>query len=303
MSPVRTTSSNPSLVGMPSGRALRGSAFWCASVAVLVSLLSLQASEISAQAIAVAPQMIVADSDNKATSITLVNTGTRTAEISLSALYGYPVTDSSGNLNLMTPDTVDESEPSIVENIQIYPQKLKLAPGERQVVRILINAPRSMPDREYWGRLLISSRGARVAVEGLDNNSGVNVGLDLEIRTLLPVYYRKGITRTGVQIGKVTSSRLGDSLVVRLELNPTTKAAFVGTVKATLKDLKGRRVQFANLPLSLLHGINPRLTVPVHGLPPGDYILSLETSATRADINPTLLLRAPTVKREVSVRI
>lgn len=297
---VRSIRSKPPAFGKSCGRSFRRWALLCV-LAVLVA--SLKTADISAQAIAVAPQMIVVNADSKATSITLVNTGSRTAEISLSAIYGYPVTDSAGNLNLRMPDRIEKTEPSIVENTQIYPQKLKLAPGERQVVRILINAPGSIPDREYWGRLLISSRGARVAVEGLDDNKGVNVGLDLEIRTLLPIYYRKGITRTGVEIGKVSSSRLGDSLVVRLELNPTTKAAFVGTVKATLKDPKGRRVQSANLPLSLLHGINPRLAVPVHGLPPGDYILSLETADTRADINPKLLLRAPTAKRDVSVRI
>lgn len=272
-------------------------------IAASIVGLVIAAPNICAQAVAIAPQVIAINASAKSTSVTLVNTGDDVAEVTLSTLYGYPVTDANGVMSLKTVDNSIFEKESITEYVQIFPHKFKLGPKEKRVVRILVKAPKALVDREYWGRLVVATRGSNLPVAGAEQSKGVNVGLALEVRTILPIYFRKGVNETGVAIGKTAASVTGDSIIVRAELSPTHRAAFIGTVKATLKDSKGRIVSQNQIALSVLHPMNPRVGLSKRGLVKGDYTLTVEAVGSRSDIAQNLLLKSQPVRYTQSLSL
>ena len=144
-----------------------------------------------------APHAVIIDHRTRSGSLTLYNPGDEPAEIALSAFFGYPVTDSTGGFELRTVEQPEPDYPSAAKWVDAFPKRMLLGPKQRQTVRLLARPPAGLPDGEYWARLVISAKGGTVPVSGVADSSGVQVALALEIRTVIPLQYRKGRVATG----------------------------------------------------------------------------------------------------------
>jgi hypothetical protein len=270
--------------------------------ALLVALVPVP---LLAQGVLVAPHAIIIDHRTRSGSLSLYNPGTEPAEISLSTFYGYPVTDSTGEFQLHTVDAPDSTYPSAAGWIEAFPKRMVLAPKERQTVRLLARPPAGLGDGEYWARLVVSAKGGTVPVHGLADSSGVTVGLSLEVRTVLPVQYRKGRVSTGVRLTGLGVQVEGDSLAVRPHLTRVGNGAYLGTLRAVLRDSAGHVVASLACPLAVYFDMAPRLTAPLpaSGLPAGTYRVDIEAAAERQDIAPELVLASPPERTSLAVRL
>jgi hypothetical protein len=97
---------------------------------------------------------------------------------------------------------------------------------------------------------------------------------------------------TGVRLDGLRATGLGDSLLVRARIARQGNAAFVGTARGTLADSARRPVGTFAVPLAVYTDIDPRFTLPIAGLAPGRYRLTLELVAERADLPPEQVLKA-----------
>ena len=259
--------------------------------AALVATIPMRQS--AAQALMIAPNAIVIDARTNTGAVTLINTGDRAAEVSLSTLYGIPVSDSSGSMRLHTVDVIDDTIPSAAAWLRAFPERLVIAPGARRTVRLLASPPAGLPDREYWARLVVSSRAAwQTDSVTHDDASAVHVGLDLEVRSILGVFYRNGKVTTGVELSAARTVVDGDSLVTRVRMQRRGNAAFVGSLRAVLRDSDGVTRATALLPLGVYYTLEPRITIPRAGVPAGRYSIELEAVSSRPDVAPGLLLPA-----------
>jgi fimbrial chaperone protein len=258
-----------------------------------------------AQGVLVAPHAIIIDHRTRSGSLSLYNPGTEPAEVSLSTFYGYPVTDSAGEFELHTVEAPDSSYPSAAGWIEAFPKRMMLAPKERQTVRLLARPPAALADGEYWARLVVSAKGGTVPVRGVADSSGVSVGLSLEVRTVLPVQYRKGRVSTGVRFTELAADVERDSLMLRPHLTRTGNGAYLGTLRAVMRDPNGHVVATLTSPLAVYYDMTPRLTAPLPtaGLPPGTYRVEVEAAAERDDIAPELVLASPPERTSLAVRL
>lgn len=272
---------------------------------VLLAGLAASASVAAAQGVLVAPHAVVMDHRTRSGSLSLYNPGDEAAEISLSTFYGYPVTDSTGDFELRTIEHPDASQPSAAGWIEAFPKRMLLGPKERQTVRLLARPPAGLRDGEYWARLVVSAKGGTVPVTGVDTATGVTVGLNLEVRTVLPLQYRKGRVATAVRLTRLAGSIEGDSLAVRVHLERTGTAAFIGTLRGALVDSAGGTVTSFTSPLAVYYAMEPRITAVLPGgrVPPGRYRLRVEVAAEREDLAPESLLPAPPVRDSLEVRL
>jgi hypothetical protein len=142
--------------------------------------------------------------------------------------------------------------------------------------------------------------GGAVPVTGADSG-GIAIGLSLEIRTIIPLLYRKGTLTTGIVTSNLRAMATGDSLVARLRLERQGTAAFVGTAKGTLLAENGSIVASFQQPVAVYYDAEPVFALPIEGLPAGRYHLRMELATERTDIAPELLLRAPPVRDSVPV--
>jgi hypothetical protein len=265
----------------------------------------LATSPLRAQGVLVAPHAVFIDHRVRAGSLTLYNPGDEAAEIAVSTFFGYPVTDSTGEYVLRTVDTPDSTQPSAAGWIEAFPKRMMLGPKERQTVRLLARPPAGLPDGEYWARVVIAAKGGTLPVSGAPDTAGIHVGLKLEVRTVIPLQYRKGPMSTMVRMSEVAVRPEGDSLAVRMHLERSGNAAFLGMARGALADSTGRTVASFSHPVAVYYDVAPRLTAPLPpgGLHAGRYRLKLEVAAERQDIPPEVLLGAAPVRDSVEVRI
>ncbi len=262
------------------------------------ALLVLSTQQLTAQSVLVAPTAIVIDARSPSTPVTLVNTGDRPAEVMLSTTFGVPVTDSVGAMRLAIDSASFDSLPSAVSFIKVYPSRLVLAPGERRVVRVVADAPVGLPSREHWARLVVTSRSAAsVAADGAVASGDASIALDLVVRSVLAVFWRPAGVTTAVTLSDVRVQQVGNVIECRMQLQRIGTAAFVGSVRATLRDERGLVRAQTQLPLGVYVAMNPALRFDVGGpLAAGTYELELEAVTHRPDVPSNALVFARPVR-------
>jgi hypothetical protein len=267
----------------------------------LVGVLGLLGTSLDAQGVMVAPHAVYIDHRVRSGSVLLYNPGTEPVEVTISTLFGYPTTDSTGAIVLRTVDAPDSTLPSALAWIQAFPRRLTVAPLERQTVRLLARPPAGLADGEYWVRLMIAAKAGQVPIVGVSDTTGIQVGLTLEVRTVIGVAYRKGPVTTRVALSNLRAQLLGDTLVTWSRLERRGNAAFVGTVRGTVVDSTGTtRASFAS-PLGVYFTMEPRIASIVGKLPRGRYWLRYEVVAEREDLDPAVVLPAPIVRDSVQL--
>jgi P pilus assembly chaperone PapD len=257
-----------------------------------------------AQGVLVAPHAVIMDHRSRSGSVTLYNPGDEPSEVTLSAFFGFPVTDSTGAFELRTIEQPSSEYPSAAGWIDAFPRRVLLGPKQRQTVRLLARPPAALADGEYWARLIISAKGGTVPVQGVSDSAGVTVSLGLEVRTIIPLQYRKGRVATGVKTSSLAAAVEGDSLAVRLRLDRTGNAAYLGTLRGALVDSTGKVVASVTSPLAVYYDMEPRLTAPLPaGLAKGKYRLKVDVAAQREDLAPELVLATPAVRDSLEVHL
>lgn len=255
-----------------------------------------------AQAILVAPQSVVLSSRDRTGTVELYNPSSRASEITIRAVYGHPTTTPDGDLTLAIVEQPDSTEPSAAGFVDAFPRRLVLQPNQRQTVRLLARPPVGLAEGEYWARLVIAARDAEAPAAPTDS-SGVSVGLTLEVRTIIAVNYRNGAQRTGVQLGELSATASGDSLVVRAPMQRTGTAAWIGLTSVKLLNATGAVVASQTMQTAVYQSISPRFSFDRRGLAPGQYRIAVDMTTDRPDVTQSTLLRAPPQHAETTVTI
>ncbi len=269
------------------------------TIAVSLVLVALVAGTL--RAVLVAPHAIFIDHRTRTAQLYLVNTGDRPEEVRIDLKFGYPATDSLGNIFVKLFDDPPPGEPSAAGWIKAFPRTTRVAPGQRQVVRLLATPPAGLPDGEYWSRLIVTSKGGRLQVAGAD--SLIQAGLSIEIQTIISVTYRKGLLTTGVELTNLQVEPRPDSLIAWMHVRRTGTAAFLGTANFRLLDENGRIQQEWPTPIAVYHELNRRFSFATDSIPPGTYTLEFDIDTGRDDLDPSVVLPADSIHRSMAIRI
>ena len=268
----------------------------------LVGVALAGAVPAGAQGVMIAPHAVFIDHRQRSGAVTLFNPGTEPVEISVEVFFGYTTVDSLGNLTLVTLEHPDSSQPSAAGWIQAFPRRVTVGSQERQTVRLLATPPPELPDGEYWARLAFTAKAGQVPVTGVPDTAQIKIGLDLQVRSIIGLWYRKGAARTGVSVSSLQAERQGDTVLVRASLRREGNAAFLGTAHLALANARGRAVSEVRLPVGVFSGYEARWSLPVATLASGTYQLRLVLLTERDDFdNQRVILKAAPVRDSVQV--
>jgi hypothetical protein len=250
---------------------------------------------VVSEAILVSPHAVFIDARTRTAQVFLINTGTTAEECDIELKFGYPDTDSAGQIFVRLFDSTTADQPSAAGWVRAFPRRVVVQPGERQVVRLLAQPPAGLTQGEYWSRLIVTARGAQVGMAGAD--STVRAGINLIVSTIISVTYRNGPVQTGVTLGDYAAGVQGDSLVVRFGAERQGNAAWLGTGWVRLKDIAGRTVKEWDTPMAVYYAVNRRMAFGLDSVPPGQYTVDFELNTERTDIPMNVVLPAAPVTR------
>lgn len=267
---------------------------------VLAALLAL--SPAAARAVTVSPNALFIDSRTRSGVLTLYNPGTTAEEIEITFAFGYPRSDLAGAISVALADSAPAGEPSVLGFVRAFPRRLRLEPGQRQTVRILMQPPAGLAEGEYWGRVLIHSRGGRPPVE--QQQGGIHMQIDLETVIVGAVNYRNGAVKTGVTVDSARAATVaaGDSVRVVADLRRLGNAAYLGHLTLELVGADGRVIGSAEEDLAVYRTLRKveSIAVPPHTSLAGASIRYRFTTE-RPDIDPESRLVADAVTGSIAL--
>jgi hypothetical protein len=269
--------------------------------ALLWALVSLALCPVVLDAVLVAPHAIFMDHRTRTGQFTIANPGDVAEDVEITLQFGYPATDSLGNPYVVLLKVPGANQPSAARWIQAFPRRVRLEPGQRQVVRLLATPPADLPDGEYWTRVIATSR--RVSRMGAAPDSGLQAGLTFELRTIIGLLYRKGTPRTAIRLRDVRGSTQGDSLVVWSAVERDGDAAYLGTAHIRVADDAGLMIREWRVPIAVYYSLRRRLAFPLEQIAPGRYTVHVTFTTLRDDVPQSAVLPAPTVADSFTVHI
>ncbi|HEX8671713.1 MAG TPA: hypothetical protein VF710_07480 [Longimicrobium sp.] len=233
---------------------------FAARVALL--LLALCAGTASrAAAVTVSPTALFIDSRSPTAMLVLFNAGTAPEEIEIGFAFGYPTTDAQGRTNTILTDSAPAGDPSILPYVRAFPRRLTLAPGQRQTVRVLVQAPAGMAEGEYWGRVVVRSRGGTPPIE--QNNGAVRMQLNVETAVATAVLFRKGTVTTGLAVNGSVARLTPAAVEAEFDVRRTGSAVFLGHLRAEVVTADGRVVGRMEDEMAVYRALRLRYTIPL----------------------------------------
>jgi hypothetical protein len=267
----------------------------------VVTVLSAVLLPAVIEAIYVTPTAVFMDDRAPSAQVTIGNSGDTPEEATVELRFGFPDVDSGGTPYVRFIDDPGTAFPSAADWIRAFPQRVHLEPRSQQVVRLLARPPADLPPGEYWTRMIVTGSGAPVSVAGAD--TVVRAGVNLVIRLVTSVTYRKGSVSTGVELRALSAEAEGDSLTVWAHMDRKGNAAYLGTADVELLDAGGAMARHWSTVLSVYVPVRRRFTFPLDSIAPGDYRVRFRLRAERPDLPADRVLPAPTVLDSVAVRI
>jgi P pilus assembly chaperone PapD len=209
--------------------------------------------------ILISPYIVYTDEKNKIGNFIVQNESENNYEISISFTFGYPVSDSTGQIVMKYFENDSSQTYSINNYIRAFPKKFILQPKKRQVVRLTIKAPDSLPAGTYWTRIITS---AVPYSEQMDTiQSGITARIRFVLNQVTTCLYRVGEAESGVKISNMKI--LPDSVETQLfiDLERIGNSPFIGNLKIKIKDESGNVVKELSEYIPLYFNLSKRIKI------------------------------------------
>jgi hypothetical protein len=269
-----------------------------AHIAVMVVVGLSAGAAAFARAVSVSPMSVFLDHRTRTGTLTLYNPNPLPEEVEIGFAFGYPVSDSTGEVTVPLHETAPAGEPSAQEWLRAFPRRLVLQPGQQQVVRILAQPPADLADGEYWSRVLVTATGGRPPVEQ-QVQPDVKVAISMRTIVVASLNYRKGRLTTGVTVRAAEAVRTPEGARVTIDMERRGEAAYLGQLRLEQLDAVGRVLTQEEDVLSVYRTLRRRFV-----LPPADGAVRVRYTFTtdRPELGQRNIIAAPAVTGVIELR-
>ncbi|MFC1661422.1 hypothetical protein ACFL3S_08245 [Gemmatimonadota bacterium] len=288
------------------GAGTKGKPGWGGPTACLTLVVSLVLvgpmvpEKAASQGVGVSPTALFLHRGERSSRLILFNQGDRPVEVEISFAFGYATSDSAGRVTVPLSDTAPPGEPSLTPYLRAFPQRLRLQPGQRGAVRVLVQAPPDLPSGEYWARVLVSSTGAQIPVEQRVGQSTITLNMKSVIA--VAANYRHGPVGTSLEVESAEATAEKEEVRLLLDLARGGNAAWLGRVEARIVDGRGLEMGRTVQDVAVYRPLRWGVTIPLERPLDGDgYIVQYVLSTVRPDEDREDILSAPAVRGSVPV--
>jgi hypothetical protein len=269
---------------------------------ILYFYLLLALFMVDAQAqISVAPPALFMNSNNRFGTFIVENKTGEMQEVSIKFRFGYPTSDSIGNLSMQYDDTVTEALYSLTGWIKGFPRKFILMPGAQQIIRLTTQPPPNLIDGMYWSRIITSAQPQAKRIDTV--RAGITTQINIVFEQITTVLYGKGTLNTSIEI--TDPSIVEDSAGVRLVWKTVKKgnAPYFGTAKVKLLDEAGNVVDETIETLGIYTTMNKKATFNRNKIKPGKYVAEIKFVTERNDISSDNIIQLPPIVKKIAFTI
>jgi hypothetical protein len=263
-------------------------------------LLALFIVETQAQ-ISVSPPALFMNSNNRFGTFIVENKTGEPQEVSVKFRFGYPASDSIGNLSMQYEDTITEAQYSLTDWIKGFPRKFVLMPGAQQIVRLTTQPPADLKDGMYWSRIITSAQPQTKRIDTV--RTGITTQINIVFEQITTVLYGKGALSTDLEIADPFIAE--DSTSIRLVWKTIKKgnAPYFGTAEVKLFDENGSEVDEAVETLGIYATMNKKASFDRNKLKPGKYVAEIKFISERSDISSDNIVQLPPITKKVAFTI
>jgi P pilus assembly chaperone PapD len=241
---------------------------------IILFPLLISSNLVLAQVI-ISPYIVYMDEQNKFGSMIVQNESFEPYEISVSFIFGYPISDSLGNRTMKYEQNPSDEMPSINNWVKAFPKKFVLKPKERQTIRLMLKPPAGLEDGTYWTRIVTSSTPVE---SGIDTSStGVSAKLKFVLNQVTTAIYRKNNADTDLTIGD-PELYLDSTNTYQLlyPLNRERNSPFFGYLNFRIFNEKGELLKEEKDYLSIYFDLVRNYVLQTESFPSGLYRAELE---------------------------
>lgn len=228
-------------------------------------------------------------------SYDVINETNRTYEVVLSFDFGYTTASDSGAVYTVYEDSTALAETHAMDGwVSAYPRRFVIGPGQRQIVRLLARAPADAAGNVYWTRAVFTSAAvADAPAASTPAQAGTQLGLNVQFRQNLPVFYGMGQASSAARIQRLDVMDDGPNWLVLPHIERTVGAPYLGTATLRITDANGQVVHERQMATSIFTTMRQRFEVPKTTLPPGTYRFDVTLRTGRSDLPAMHIPQAP----------
>ena len=269
--------------------------------AFLLAALLLSTSLSYAQVI-VAPTILFMSDRSPFGTFIVMNRSNTLQEVSISFKFGFPESDSLGNIRMQYNDSLMAEKHSCQSWVRGFPQKFIVNPGQQQVVRLLVVPPPNIPEGEYWTRLVTSSTPQAKVIDTV--KTGITANITFVLQQVTTIIYKKGNVNTSVSLPDIRVAQDSASMDLYADIHRGGNSPFFGKISAVVKDKLGNKVYSEEEVIAVYKDdMVIRFSVPLSKLPQGTYTANVKLESERNDIAEEDLLRTVQVEKTVTFSV
>jgi len=267
----------------------------------LFFLLLLFAVKSVVAQITIAPIMLFLDEQERFGTIMVMNGSSQVQEITIEFPFGYPVTDSNGNINMVYDDSATAERYSISNAVRGFPTNFTLQPGQRQVVRLTVR-PRNYQDGMYWSRIRTTSTPQQPAI-GETSEDAITTQITYRFEQVTTIFYKHGEVDTGLNILNFTTRQNADNIEFISDIRRTGNSPFLGSIRLVVTDSSGNLIEEKKSSTSIYFDYRQIFQIEKEKLPAGSYNAEITFRSERSDVPLSDLIQIEPISRSLNFTV
>ncbi|MBO6571494.1 hypothetical protein GYB29_03845 [bacterium] len=252
--------------------------------------------------VTIAPTNMFLDDNSRFGTFMVINNSQQPQEISVDFLFGYFDTNEFGDKSFVRDSSEIAQNYSIAESVRAFPQNFVLQSGDRQIVRLRINASQDLVEQTYWARIRTTSTPESPPLE-LGASDAVNAQIGVKFEQITGLFYKVGETNTGININQIRTRMIDDNTIQILsDFERTGNSPFLGTVTTSIiKD--GKIMRTSSLSTSFYFDGTHGQNFNIEDMEPGSYQVKVEFVSERNDVSEQDLVQMSPSVSSTTVQI
>lgn len=248
------------------------------SILLIIYFISFSYAQVT-----ISPTSIFIDNQRRFETLLVLNSTDDPQEVTISYSFGYPLSDSYGNLTMNYADTEQGAKYSAAEWIKGFPKSFVIEPSKRQVVRLTAKPPNDLADGTYWARLKTVSTNLTPPV-GEPQKDKITAQINFRFEQVTGVFYKTGSVATGLEIQDIRNDVIDGILMVYADVKKTGNSPYLGSILLKISDLSGKQIKKERIFISVYFDGTRRIETDISDLAAGAYDVEVSFITKRDDI-------------------